>query len=88
MSSRSEGRGGESGKGDWIKAPSSPEAANSEGSEWPDGKDQAHVPGAQPTSSPAKRTNVNFMDISRNGRLITELASNSALPGQPRASGQ
>ena len=85
MSSRAEGRGG---NGEWIKAPSSPEAADSEGLEWPDGKDQAYLPGALPTSSPAKRTKVNFMSISRNKRLITELVGNSALHGQLRASGQ
>jgi len=75
MSSRAEGRGG---NGEWIKAPSSPEAADSEGSGWPECRDQEHLQSAQPTSSPAKRTNVDFMDISRNGRLITEFAGNSA----------
>jgi hypothetical protein len=88
MSSRAEGRGGEGENGEWIEVPSSPEAAVSGGSERPERRDLEHVQGAQPTSSPTKRTNVDFMDLSRNGRPITELASNSALPCQPGAPGQ
>ena len=36
MSSRAEGRGGEGGNGEWIKALSSPEAADAEGSGRPE----------------------------------------------------
>ncbi len=87
-SSRAECRGGEGENGEWIKALSSPEAAASGGSERPECRDLEHVQGAQLTSSPTKRTNVDFMDLSRNGRPITELAGSSALPCQPGAPGQ
>ena len=89
MSSRSKGRGGEGGKGEWIKGPSSPEAADSEGSEMARmTRPRARPRRDNPRAVQPREQTSSFMDISRNGRLITELASNWALPCQPGLPGR